>query len=280
MSLTKTFQTLYKQSSVGKIQQWTIEVTDNAIKTIWGQHGGKLQETIDVIKEGKNIGKSNETTPHEQALAEAESQWEKKLKKGYVKIIKDAKAGKLDKIIEGGILPMLAPSKSYPADKDCQKYLTLSCYVQPKLDGMRCIAIIENGECTLWSRERRPIKSVPHIAEALCEKYAISKKDKVILDGELYNSEFKDQFEDLISILRKDAPDSEGQYKLAQYHIYDVLQSTVYYDNAVNMDTPYSDRLYLLETCLLKADTEYLKRVQTEIAHSYEEIDAWLDEWV
>lgn len=268
MSMTKTFQTLYKTSHLGKIQQWTIEVTDGAIKTTWGQKGGKLQETIDVIKEGKNLGKSNETTPNEQALAEAMSQWEKKLKKGYVKTLAAAKAGETDELILGGVPPMLSPNKSYPGDKDeIGKHVRFPCYGQPKLDGMRCIATVKKGKCTLWSRERRPILSVPHIIESI-EK-SVGKDFTANLDGELYNHEFKDQFEDLMSILRKDYPAEDGSYKLAQYHLYDYVSEGPGYQTRLiqltEWDDWFEDPLHLVPTVVLK---------------NWEEVDAFLDKCV
>lgn len=104
----KVLPTLYKKTATGADQEWTIWTEGNVIVTRWGQVGGAIQETRDVIETGKNIGRSNETTPEQQAVAEAQSQWEKKLKKGYVQNLEDARAGKVDSIIEGGITPMLA----------------------------------------------------------------------------------------------------------------------------------------------------------------------------
>ncbi len=267
MSIVK-LKTLYKKSNSGKIVQWTISTKDNVITTVWGEVGGKLQETFDVIKTGKNIGKSNETSATQQAEAEALSQWEKKLKKGYVKSQKDATAGKLDKLIEGGKLPMLAKNESYPGDKDkIIKRVKFPCYGQPKLDGMRCVATInKNGKCTLWSRERRPILSVPHIIEEI-EKYRYTS---LTLDGELYNHEFKDQFEDLISILRKDAPDPLGEYKLAQLHLYDFIGT----------EETYTERLNGLKQLEQHRPSNIIKFIETVILNNWEEVDAYLDKCV
>ena len=185
MSMYK-FPTLYKQTSTGAMQQWTIAVEGATIRTFWGQTGGKLQEGSDTIRAGKNIGKANETTPEEQAKAEAKSQWELKLKKGYVEQLGQAKAGKVDKIIEGGIFPMLAHTIEKRG-----KDLKYPCYVQPKLDGHRCIAICKNGKVTLWSRTRKLITGVPHIIKAL-ESIGGFAGEHFILDGELYNHDYSE----------------------------------------------------------------------------------------
>lgn len=218
--------TLYKKTNTGAIQQWTISVeekmTGGLIRTTHGQVGGALQETTDLVVEGKNLGKANATTPYSQAEAEAQAKWTKQKKKGYVETKEAAEAGELDAVIEGGIAPMLAPNKSYPKDDDLVKRIQFPCYAQPKLDGIRCVAIIENGKATLWSRTRKRILSVPHIVAALEARFG--DEEYLALDGELYSHEFKDNFEDLISILRKDEPDAEGLYLQAQYHMYDLIQ--------------------------------------------------------
>src|SRR5574343_785535 len=103
--MTMKLPKLFKISSTGAQQEWEISTENNIIVTRWGQVNGKSQETRDVIKEGKNQGRSNETTAIQQAEAEATSQWEKKLKKGYVKSLDAAAAGEIDEIIEGGIEP-------------------------------------------------------------------------------------------------------------------------------------------------------------------------------
>lgn len=75
---------LYRESRTGATLSWKIVVedTDNKIQRIFGHQHGKQQHTEEIV-EGKNIGKSNETTPHEQAVKEAQSIIVKKLKEGF-----------------------------------------------------------------------------------------------------------------------------------------------------------------------------------------------------
>jgi hypothetical protein len=90
----KLLPTLYKKTSTGADQMWSIGTYRNVIITQFGQVGGKIQETYDIVKIGKNIGRANETTAIEQAELEAQSQWEKKKKsKGYVESLSDARKG-------------------------------------------------------------------------------------------------------------------------------------------------------------------------------------------
>jgi DNA ligase-1 len=204
--------TLFKKNSAGGAQEWSIGTDGNVIVTRWGQVSGAIQETRDEIKAGKNLGRSNATTPEQQALLEAQSHWEKKLKKGYVQNLDDATKGKTDAIIEGGIFPMLA----HRFDEQGHK-LTYPCFIQPKLDGHRCIAIIDSqGRCTLWSRTRKPITSMAHIVSAI---ERLGMRDTAF-DGELYNHEYRNRFEELTSFIR-DREFREGA-EIVQYHIYDM----------------------------------------------------------
>jgi DNA ligase-1 len=186
--MLKEYVTLYKKSkSTGKIQQWTVLVggTINSA-TIECTHGGvgeKLTTDPETITKGKNIGKSNETTPWEQAVLEADAKFEKKLKSGYVKTLAAAKRGKVDAAVKGGIEPQLAHSYAKQGHK-----ISFPCVGQPKLDGIRCIAIKLGTSVTLWSRQRNQFTSCPHIEEDIRKVFA--GKD-IILDGELYNHTMK-----------------------------------------------------------------------------------------
>lgn len=232
----KCFPTLYKKTSTGAIQFWTIAALTSfdgervrydvaAIRTNYGQLGTENpQETIDHIFEGKNIGKKNETSPYEQAGAEAQAKWEKQKKKGYVESIEAAQADELDDLIEGGIVPMLAHGYKDQAHK-----IKYPAYVQPKLDGIRCIAILKDGKCTLWSRTRKPITGVPHIARAIEAAFS----QDIILDGELYNHDFKANFEKIVSFVRQEKP--AAGHEVVQYHVYDLPSDEVFSNRATKL---------------------------------------------
>jgi ATP-dependent DNA ligase len=223
----KLLPTLYKKTSTGADQEWTISVvaetdapdTFAQIVTKFGQIGGKIQCAVDVVKEGKNLGKKNETTALQQAEAEAQSQWEKKLKKGYVETLDDARAGKTDEVIEGGIFPMLAHKFSEQGHK-----IVYPAFAQPKFDGHRCIAVVKDGKATLWTRTRKEITGLPHIVlniETLSKKLGLND---FVLDGELYNHRYKSRFEELSSFIR--TPEPKEGCEVVQYHVYDKPHAT------------------------------------------------------
>lgn len=262
----KSFPTLYKKTSTGAIQQWQISVIDQRgsataanIVTRFGQVDGAEQVASDLIQEGKNIGKKNETTARQQAEAEALAKWEKQKKKGYVESIKDAQNDKLDDLIEGGIVPMLAHKFSEHAHK-----IKFPCFTQPKLDGIRCIAIVQEGVCTLWSRTRKPITSCPHIVQEL--EAAFEGRD-VYLDGELYNHQMKSDFEKIVSLVRQEKP-APG-HEIVQYHVYDMA-----------VDMPYEARMEAIKLFFEIYEFESLKMVPTYEVNQESDVMDYFDKFV
>lgn len=205
----KTLPTLYKKASTGKLQMWQIGVEKNVIVVTHGQVSGKKQRNEETISQGKNIGKANETTPAEQALSEATSKWEGKVKKGYVEDPDRALAGEKD--IDGGYDCMLAHKFTDHGHK-----IKYPAYVQPKLNGHRCLDTSDSGESALWSRTRKPINSCPHIVAELNLIYPGGYNE---VDGELYNHAYKDRFEELASLIRQEVP--APNHTEVQYHVYD-----------------------------------------------------------
>jgi DNA ligase-1 len=160
------FERLYGSNKDGSIQVWEIETSGNTFTVRFGKEGGKIQTKITTV-EGKNVGRSNETSPEQQAVLEAESKVRSQVDKGY-------RQDKVD-LAEKPLLPMLAMDYHKRGHN-----IKFPCYAQPKLDGNRCIAFKKSGKVTLLSRGGKPIK-VAHIENAL-----ETLPEGVILDGELY----------------------------------------------------------------------------------------------
>ncbi len=201
-------KTLYKMSSSGKIQQWSIRSFMRGLIGIYevthGQKDGKLQVTETEVKVGKNIGKANETTVEEQANFEAQAKWQKQLdRKGY----------SLDIPSEKQFRPMLAKSFNKPGqdvmDLKDGKHISFPAYYQPKLDGVRCTA----NAGILTSRQGKEFTSLTHIQTALAKM-----PHNIILDGELYIH--GEEFQDLVGSIKREKVTPES-LKI-EYHVYDV----------------------------------------------------------
>lgn len=209
---TKTlgWPTLYRQNNTGKIQQWRVYVEGNKVVTVYGLVDGKHQTTTDVIKAGKNLGKANATTAETQAEAQASQEFEAKIKEGYVQDIAKARTVK-------NALAAVEPMLAFPIEKK-EKYVKFPALAQPKLDGLRCIAIIAQGKARLFSRTQKEYTTVPHIVKELETLYADAT---IILDGEIYSHQFKDDFNSITHLAKRD--DVHEDSTALEYHVYDVV---------------------------------------------------------
>ena len=92
-------------------------------------------------------------------------------------------------------------------------------YIQPKLDGVRCLFTKDGA----FSRAGNQFMNVKHIEKDL--EVVFNRYPNLILDGELYNHGLKDDFEKIISLVKKKKPTDEQRDEAAQqvqYHMYDI----------------------------------------------------------
>jgi len=93
-------------------------------------------------------------------------------------------------------------------------------YIQPKLDGVRCV-LTKNGG---FSRTGKKFMNITHIELALMSFF--KQNPDIILDGELYNHKLKRDFEKIISLVRKQKPTADDRLDaqhLVQFHVYDYI---------------------------------------------------------
>jgi DNA ligase-1 len=233
--------TLYCASKSGKTKQWTVHTEGPEIVVTSGYVGGKLQEHR-VMAEGKNIGKANETTSEQQALLEAQSKWNKKKDEGYKESLGEVTLVKED--ADGFVKPMLAT--------DNTKYIKYPCYIQPKLDGIRCLAF-NHTELSLRSRSGKEITKST-IRESLEEaKHLLGW---TVLDGEIYAHGHP--FQDVLKAIK-------GELDLPLYYwVYDVV-----------MPGTFAERLDFLSKLTLKCfNLGYSPFifVQTRLIHNEQEL--------
>ena len=101
-------------------------------------------------------------------------------------------------------------------------------FMQPKLDGVRCIIQTDDqGKVIAYSRTGKPWLNINHILKDL--KLFFDQQPDVILDGELYNHDLRDDFEQIISLVRTQKPSPymrSKAKKLVQFHCYDYANSS------------------------------------------------------
>src|SRR3990167_5907816 len=142
---------LYKKDTKGKTRYLRISTKGADLIQESGVVDSDKPVTHSKACTSKNKGKSNETTPEEQAKLEMASKIAEKLDEGYFETLEKAKT-------EEVILPMLA--KSYADEKSKIDWAT--AYVQPKFDGMRCLAFIEVDKVRLMSRQGKETENIQY----------------------------------------------------------------------------------------------------------------------
>lgn len=233
--------TLYKKDSKDNIRFWSIWTEGADIVQESGIVGTDNPVENRKTAKAKNVGRSNETTPEEQAISEMESSIQKKLDKAYFKTQKEAEE-------EEVILPMLAKTYKSQKKKVVWNDEQQPVFVQPKLDGMRCLAIIKDHKVKLISRGGKEITTMDHIKDSL------RVFNNMTLDGELYAHGYS--FQENMKMIKKYR---QGKSEKVHFHIYDVVS-----------DADYGYRSSILNNVFARLDVVELERVPTYIAETEE----------
>lgn len=245
-TLVESLPVLYGTEKNGKTKVWTAKIylkgkskgtQAPAFATIeHGQLDGKKQMTIREYTEGKNIGKKNETTPLQQCISETKRKWtDKHEKESYQETIQDqAQASDsasahdqppLHQPTTKKYFPMLAHTFE-PAATAKKNNIMFPCFVQPKLDGLRCIMYRDpvTGELHCQSRTGSYFETMDHIKASLAHVFA--KHPTLLFDGELYTTEIP--FEELAGLIKKKklTPGDKDRLCAIEYHIYDIVDET------------------------------------------------------
>jgi len=129
-------------------------------------------------------------------------------------------------------------------------------YIQPKLDGVRCLFTKDGA----YSRTGKKFMNLRHIEMAL--KSFFDKNPDVTLDGELYNHKLKNDFEKIISLVRKQKPtedDRRDAQHLVQFHVYDYFDGVMYDSYKTRMQQLVCSDIYDVQ----------IKHVPTKLVDTY-----------
>ena len=260
---------LFARGNAGQVLEWQIEIDGGKYRVTAGAQGAKKVTSEWSLCEGKNVGRANETTPDEQALSEAQAKWKKKNEQhGYFESVKD-----IDKEL-AFIEPMLAHGYQERLDK---KKVNFPVMVDRKYNGMRCV-IHSKG---MFSRKGKAIISAPHIFDRV--KHLFIDNPDLVLDGELYNHEYRYKLNEIISLVRKtklssitDAEFAASEDKV-DYYVYDGWGFTAG-KVEITEETSCSVRRLAL-TNLLEGIKDVVP-VPYNWANNVGEVDRWYREYV
>ena len=289
MQVQDEFPTIYGVEKNGKTKSWTARVyldilNGNAMSEIvYGQLDGKKQTTTREYTEGKNIGKKNETTPLQQCASETKRKWKDKMEKeGYSLIPPTDQEQEQEQEQHtpssspsgGKVFPMLAHAYEPLSSKNKKNDIVFPCYVQPKLDGLRCICYMtpcgNSNDCKVVAQSRTGayFETVEHICAEL--RPILLKNPGLILDGELYTTDIP--FEELAGLIKKKKLSEADMQRVRciKYHVYDVVV-----DGA-----PYSERHKHIIDTVGSATRHHLEVVHTQLIHTVGEFRQAFGEYV
>jgi len=264
---------LFQSGAKGETRVWSIWVTANqdGSATIYRAHGvegGKMNETERTIVEGKNIGRGNETTPVQQAIAEAKSTATKKAREGYSAEVET-------RGVTEAILPMLAHDLTKTT-----KLPPFPLIIQPKLDGVRMVVhCVREGSLQMTTRTGKDIYFMDHIRDVLV---GVMRPGEV-LDGELYTPD--KTFEEITGIVRKSVKEhsNDEDARSICYHVFDGFVQG--YDTQhfierhkfvqdvlgrINREHPFSSAIVNVSTTLVRTPEEADELHEQNISNGYE----------
>ena len=163
--------------------------------------------------------------------------------------------------------PMLA----YPVSDKPIDY-SKPVFIQPKLDGVRCVIQYESQNQLEWfvvaySRTGKEWKNIDHILEEL--KPFFQEHPNVVLDGELYNHDLRNDFEKIISLVRKTKPTDEDRLEASektQFHCYDIIDEMIEFDQRNDFIRDKVPTSY----CIKPVVTHWVEsEIEAKVRHKY-----------
>ena len=161
---------------------------------------------------------------------------------------------------------MIKPMLAYKVDKKPVDW-SENVYMQPKLDGVRCVIKLgDNNEVQAFSRTGKPWLNIAHITNSL--HYFFTQHPDIILDGELYNHDLRDNFNKIISLVRKTKPTASDRIeagKLVQFHCYDYIETILNENYSYRMNQLVNSDMY--SYCVKYVPTTRVAEDQAQIQH-------------
>jgi DNA ligase-1 len=127
--------------------------------------------------------------------------------------------------------------------------ITYPVRVEPKLDGLRCIAVKRDGLVTMFTRSGSPIETLPTIKAAL----EAAPWDDFVLDGETMGKDWNESASVVMS--HKTAKDDSGMV----YNVFDGMVFDDWRDQA--NDSPLDDRIQLVKELVAQVASEHVVHV-------------------
>ena len=273
-----------KSSSNNSKKVWQIktkidpELNKLTLITESGELGGHLKSNQKILSNIKLSSKKGITSLEKYAEEQAKKLFNNKKREGYIEYnnnnnnnneneINNAETPKkIEEENENGINKKITIRKYYPmlAHRYNEKKgdIKFPCFVQPKLDGVRCVVVGNK----LYSRNGNRFPVLPHIENEL----KLYNKNNLILDGELFTDDIN--FEKIVGLVKKYKKSEEDEKNSLKIYlnVFDYIDSKL----------PFNKRLINLNQFFEKnKNMKYIKQVKTEECAQEKNIEEFLEKY-
>ena len=273
-----------KSSSNNSKKVWQIktkidpELNKITLITESGELGGHLKSNQKILSNIKLSSKKGITSLEKYAEEQAKKLFNNKKREGYIEYnnnnnnnneneINNAETPKkIEEENENGINKKITIRKYYPmlAHRYNEKKgdIKFPCFVQPKLDGVRCVVVGNK----LYSRNGNRFPVLPHIENEL----KLFNKNNLILDGELFTDDIN--FEKIVGLVKKYKKSEEDEKNSLKIYlnVFDYIDSKL----------PFNKRLINLNQFFEKnKNMKYIKQVKTEECPQEKNIEEFLEKY-
>ena len=272
-----------KTSSKESKKVWQIktkiepELNKITLITESGELGGRLKSNQKILSNIKLSSKKGITSLEKYAEEQAKKLFNNKKKEGYIEFSNNENAinnseniNNIEKEnnenIDNGVNKKITIRTYYPMlahrYNEKKSEIKFPCFVQPKLDGVRCVVVGNK----LYSRNGNRFPVLPHIENEL----KICNKNNLILDGELFTDDIN--FEKIVGLVKK--------YKKSEEDEKNSLKIYLNVFDYIDKKLPFSQRLMNLNKFFeTNKNMKYIKQVKTEECQQEKNIEEFLEKY-
>ena len=255
---------------------WQYNVTSDNLKKKNSLRGKSYKYFFDLLDDLK----SRKITGHD-AIGAVHSFIDQYSNKNHIEeliyciIDKDLKTRAGDKIINKAIPDHIPEFSVALADKYEPKLVDWKdgWYVSRKIDGARCIAIVDaNGNSTFYSRTGKSFDTLSIVGDGI-QSLGITN---VVLDGELclVDDNGNEDFQGVMKQLKK----KDHTIPNPSFKVFDILTHDEFYSKKGEKNRPYSIRLANLTEIMIKNECSCLSLLEQELIHNDEHFQEWVKE--
>ena len=273
-----------KSSSNNSKKVWQIktkidpELNKITLITESGELGGHLKSNQKILSNIKLSSKKGITSLEKYAEEQAKKLFNNKKREGYIEYNNNNNNNneneinnvetpkKIEEENDNSINKKITIRKYYPmlAHRYNEKKgdIKFPCFVQPKLDGVRCVVVGNK----LYSRNGNRFPVLPHIENEL----KLYNKNNLILDGELFTDDIN--FEKIVGLVKKYKKSEEDEKNSLKIYlnVFDYIDSKL----------PFNKRLINLNQFFEKnKNMKYIKQVKTEECPQEKNIEEFLEKY-